>query len=143
MNFAGRLKYYLIGFGLGCVIVWATLYRNNDRPSWLPEGRILEFLAKTEIIVSDELKCKLECNSISLDFLNEAFFKSAKVNFKESATKRKPCPEYFITSTLPNNQSITVYIENCELCEGCSKEGTAELMNFEIENTSKNCNCGD
>ncbi|MCB9173426.1 MAG: hypothetical protein H6589_02360 [Flavobacteriales bacterium] len=143
MNFVGRLKYYLIGFGLGCVIVWATLYRNSDRPSWLPEGRILEFLEKTEIKISDELKCKLECNSIPLDFLNAKFFKNANVDFKQSATQRKPCPEYHITSTLPNKQTIVVYIENCELCEGCSKEGTAELRNFELTNAKENCNCGD
>lgn len=143
MNFTGRLKYYLIGFGLGCIIVWATLYRNNDRPSWLPEGRILEFLAKTEIIINDDLKCKLECNAIPLDFLNETFFKNATVDFKQSATQRKPCPEYYITSTLPNKQTIIVYIENCELCEGCSKEGTAELRNFVLENSSTNCECGN
>lgn len=143
MNFKNRLKYYLIGFGLGCVIVWVTLIRNNDRPSWLPEGRILEFLAKTEINVSDELKCKLECNFIPLDFLNKSFFDKAKVNFKESATQRKPCPEYKITSTLANNQTIIVYIENCELCENCTQEGTATLRNFEIENASTTCECGD
>ena len=141
MNFKDRLKYYLLGFGLGCVIVWATLYRNNDRPSWLPEGRILEFLAKTDIIVSDDLKCKLNCNAIPVDFLNAAFFKTAKVNFEESATQRKPCPEYKIISTLSNNQTITVYIENCELCEGCSKEGTAELRSFEVENIKAICDC--
>ncbi len=143
MNFTGRLKYYLIGFGLGCVIVWATLYRNNDRPSWLPEGRILEFLAKTEIIINDDLKCKLECNAIPVDFLNETFFKNATVDFKQSATQRKPCPEYQITSTLPNKQTIIVYIENCELCEGCSKEGSAGLRNFVLENSSTNCECGN
>ena len=141
MNFAGRLKYYLIGFGLGCVIVWAILYRNNNKPSWLPEGRILEFLAKTEVIINDDMKCKLECNSIPTDFLNETFFKHAKVNFEESATQRKPCPEYKITSTLPNNQKITVYIENCELCEGCEKEGTAELRRFEINSPLIDCSC--
>lgn len=126
---------------MGCLIVWATLVRNSDRPSWLPEGRILEFLAKTDISISDELKCKLTCNSIPTDFLNKAFFEAAKVNFKESATLRKPCPEYKITSTLANNQSITVYIENCELCENCAEEGTATLRNFEIENSITKCDC--
>jgi hypothetical protein len=143
LNFKNRLKYYLIGFGLGCVIVWATLIRNNDRPSWLPEGRILEFLAKTDIIINDNIKCKLDCNAIPVDFLNEVFFKTAKVNFKESATQRKPCSEYKITSTLANKQTITVYIENCELCEGCSKEGTATLRNFEVSGTLKECNCSE
>lgn len=143
MNFKNRLKYYLLGFGLGCVIVWATLYRNSDRPSWLPQGRILEFLEKADIQISDELKCKLECNAIPLDFMNKAFFKAAKVDFKQSSTQRKPCPEYYITSTLPNKQTIIVYIENCELCEGCSKEGTAELRSFEIENSIVNCECED
>lgn len=141
MSFLGRLKYYLIGFGLGCIVVWATLYRNNDRPSWLPEGRILEFLAKTEVIINNDLKCKLECNNIPLDFLNETFFQNASVDFKQSATQRKPCPEYHITSKLPNEQTIIVYIENCELCENCSQEETAILRSFEITPSVKNCEC--
>lgn len=143
MNFAGRLKYYLIGFGLGCVIVWATLYRNSDRPSWLPKGRIVEFLEKTDIIISEQLKCKLACNNIPLDFMNKTFWKEVNVDFEKSATKRKPCPEYYITGTLANNQKIILFIENCELCENCSQEGTAILRNFEIENASTTCECGD
>jgi len=85
----------------------------------------------------------LECNAIPLDFLNKAFFENASVDFKKSATQRKPCPEYHITSTLPNKQTIIVYIENCELCEGCNKEGTAILRNFELENSLTNCECGE
>ncbi|MCC7333412.1 MAG: hypothetical protein IT232_12475 [Flavobacteriales bacterium] len=143
MNFLGRLKYYLLGFGLGCIVVWATLYKDRDRPSWLPQGRILEFLERTTINMGDQVKCKLECHQIPNGFMDKKFWKNASVDFEKSATKRKPCPEYYITGTLENNQKIILYIESCETCENCSQEGSATLRNFELENSSQTCNCGE
>ena len=121
--------YYGFGFGLGCIIVWATLIKDRDRPAWMPEGRIIEFLEDTEVQINDAVKCKLECYSIPIDFMNTDFWASAKVNFKESATERKPCPEYKIYS-----KGIVVYIEVCDV------EEKATLRNVETSD-NKNCNC--
>ncbi|MCO6500108.1 MAG: hypothetical protein J5I47_06985 [Vicingus serpentipes] len=118
---ARRFLFYFIGFGLGCVLVWAMFYRNADRPAWMPEGRVLEFLDETEVAINDKAKCQMECYSISTDFMNAAFWEAAKVNFKESAVERQPCPEYKITSG-----NILIFIEACE------SEKTATLRNVSV-----------
>ena len=112
-GFGKRLFFYLIGFGLGCVLVWAMFYRNRERPAWTPEGRILEFLAKTEIQLNEKSKCQLECYDIDKDLLTSDFWKNGSVKFSESAAKRKPCPEYKIIGELKDGSSIAVYVETC------------------------------
>lgn len=134
-RFFYRLKYYLFGVGLGCIVVWATLLKNrDDRPAWLPEGRVIEFLQHTDIQISDKLKCELKCVDLPTTFMDSTFWANADVDFGKSATKRKPCPEYYISSKTVKGNSIIVYIETCE------KEERASLRSIETGNI-KNCNC--
>ncbi|PJA09424.1 MAG: hypothetical protein COX70_01825 [Flavobacteriales bacterium CG_4_10_14_0_2_um_filter_32_8] len=123
-----------MGFGLGCIIVWATLIKDRERPAWMPEGRVIEYLAKAQILITDEAQWKLDCYAIPSDFMNTDFWSNAKVNFKKSTTDKKPCPEYYISSKLSNETFIIVYIETCEL------ENKASLRNIEVPN-KQNCNC--
>ena len=109
-GFGKRLFYYLVGFGLGCVLVWAMFYRNGDRPAWMPEGRVLEYLETVEVEVSDELKCKLICYGIPENFMNEDFWAKATVDFKASDVEHEPCPEYKITSTTAEGFVLDIYI---------------------------------
>jgi hypothetical protein len=129
-----RLKFYGFGFALGCIVVYFSLIKDRDRPSFMPEGRVIEFLEKANIQINDHAKCKLDCYSISYDFINADFWTTADVNFKESATDRKPCPEYYITGILSDGKDVVVYIETCEL------EERATLRNIELLNHIK-CNC--
>lgn len=143
--FYRRLKFYLIGCGLGCVVVWATLFNKNiDRPSWLPEGRILEFLAKTDITINDDVKCHLNCQNIPIDFLktDTVFWKHAEVDFDKSAVQRKPCPEHYIHSKLSDGREIGIYVENCETCIDCPAEFTASLRGIvNLSDKEKICDC--
>ncbi len=138
-----RLKFYGFGFGLGCVLVWATLYNGRDeRPSWLPEGRVLQFLEEVDISISEELKCELECNNIPVNFMDSTFWANANVDFGESAVKRKPCPEHYIKSKIKDGREIVVYIENCEYCKDCESEGVASLRSFvNLSVKDKVCDC--
>lgn len=135
-GFGRRLFFYLIGFGFGCVMVWAMFYRNSDRPAWMPEGRVVEFLVTVEVEVSDELQCQLECYDIPIDFMDKEFWKKAKVHFKESEVTHKPCPEYKITSTTADGYELEIYIESCETAE------TATLRSFvDLSRKDKSCYC--
>lgn len=135
-----RLKYYGLGFGLGLIVVWATLLKDRDRAAWLPEGRILEFLEEVEMDISDKALCQLNCYKIDTTMFDQTFWEKAKVDFKKSSVKRKPCPEHYIESTLADGRNISLYIENCETCEDCEEERTAQLRAIEIID-SENCNC--
>ncbi|MBL4592797.1 MAG: hypothetical protein JKX68_03155 [Flavobacteriales bacterium] len=137
-----RLKFYGLGFGLGCVLVWATLIKDRDRPSFLPEGRVLEFFEDTDIRISDELKCKLECNNIPVTFMDSTFWANADVNFKESAVNRKPCPEHYVKSIMKDGREIIVSIENCEVCLDCEEDRVAILRSFiNVLDKDKMCDC--
>jgi len=128
---ARRFLFYFIGFGLGCVMVWAMFYRNADRPAWLPKGRVLEFLADMKIEVSEPLRCKLACYGVAENFTKKSFWKTAQVHFKESAIKRQPCPEYKITSS-----GVIVYVELCQ------QEKKATLRNVESQaGNEEKCDC--
>lgn len=136
-----RFKYYGLGFGLGLVLVWATLLKDRDREAWLPEARTIEFLERTDIKVGELAKCQMECFDLPENFMDTTFWKNADIDFTKSATKRKPCPEYFISSTLSNTQQkIVAYIETCEVCENCDK-GTATLKSIELPETETHCDC--
>lgn len=135
-----RLKYYGLGFGLGLVVVWATLLKDRDRASWLPEGRTIEFLEEVDMKYTEKAKCQIACLKLDLSFMNKSFWENAKVNFKKSVVKRKPCPEHYIESKLTDGKSIVLYIENCETCIDCDEERTATLRSIEIIGV-ENCEC--
>jgi len=131
-GFGKRLIYYLFGFGLGCIVVWVTLIKDRNRPAWMPEGRVLESLVEKDISISGKIKCQLECNNISLDFMDSIFWKNAAIDFSKSATKRKPCPEYYIKSKTKNGKIFIVFVENCD--------DDASLRKLELVNQKK-CDC--
>ena len=138
-----RLKFYGLGFALGCVAVWATLYNGREeRSSWLPEGRVLEFLERTEIDISKQLKCQLECEGIPENFMDSTFWANAVVDFEKSDTKRKPCPEHYIESTLKDGRQVAVFVENCETCFDCEGEGVASLRSLDnVLGKKEDCDC--
>lgn len=145
-KFINRLKFYLIGFGLGCVMVWAIFYSGDDaRSSWLPEGRVLEFIEDTELkVINKHIVCVLECNNITISDLDKTFFKNAKVNFSESSTTREPCPEYQIEGKLADERIITLLIETCEprrLSTAEEKEDIATIVNISFEGIKLDCLC--
>jgi len=145
-KFIHRLKYYLIGFGLGCVMVYAIFYTGDDaRSSWLPEGRVLEFIEETELVVTNKyITCTLECNNIALEDFDKTFFQKAKVNFSESATTREPCPEYQIEGKLADGREVILLIETCEprrLSTAEEKEDIATLVNISFEGLKRDCLC--
>jgi len=137
-----RLKYYGFGFALGCIVVYFSLIKDRERPAWMPEGRVLEFLADTEIIISDQLECELNCHNLTVNFMDTTFWKNAIVDFDKSEVDRKPCPEHFIKTTLDDGREFGVFIENCEKCIDCEEEGVATLRSIvNLSEKDKECDC--
>ena len=135
-----RLKYYGLGFGLGLIVVWATLLKDRDRAAWLPEGRILEFLEEVDMEITTKAQCQLDFHKVDTAMFDKTFWENAQVDFKKSAVQRKPCPEHYIKSKLADGRIIALYIENCETCKDCEAERTAFLRSIEVEGT-ENCDC--
>lgn len=83
MKFTQRLKYYLIGFGLGLFLVFLLF---KDRTwSWLPENRVLDFIVDHPILVNKNAYSSLVD---SIDLGKEIFniVLNGSVDFSKSNT---------------------------------------------------------
>ncbi len=86
MKFIHRLKYFLVGFGLGLLLVFFFF---KDRGwDWLPGNRITTFILTNPVNIDENLFSSLQENSISTDFIYE-IIENGSVLFSESNTKEK------------------------------------------------------
>ena len=84
MKFTKRLKYYLIGFGLGLFLVF-FLFKDRSW-DWLPENRVLDFISSHPILVNKDFYN----NSKNKSALAKKIFDlvlSGNVDFSKSQTK--------------------------------------------------------
>lgn len=92
MNFGRRLRYYLIGFGMGLVLCFAIFGQRGC--DWTPGNRVLKQIATSEILVTDSVKCVMKENGISEDDVFK-LLNNGDVVFSESKTHQTP-KEYII-----------------------------------------------
>ncbi len=131
MTFWKRLRTYLIGVGLGLLIVY-VFFKDRDLSGWTPNGRILTTIDSSAVALSDRAKCQLACNNFEEDGWR-AIHQVASVNFSESSTHKEPCPVYQLNSVV-DEQSYRLIWEVCE------KEERVELLSFVKEGVK--CDCG-
>ena len=130
MGFWRRFKLYLIGVGLGLIVVW-IMFSQSDRPSWTPEGRVLLFIDSSHQSFSERALCQLKCLEIDSVRLSE-IQSNAQVDFSESNTRKEPCPVYQLNSTIDNKN----YHLSWEVCEN---DEEAELLGIQLE--GNRCDC--
>lgn len=80
-NIWRRLRYYGIGFSIGCVFVF--FFFQNRGCSWLPSNRVKNAILDRVIVVSETTEEKLEKKGITLDEVIE-LLNDGDVNFKLS-----------------------------------------------------------
>ncbi len=92
MNFLHRFKFFSIGVGLGCLIVYALLIRDRDFPAWLPSDRVLEELAVDSVIIGNGIQLPFADSLLREHILN------SDVLFDESKVRDMACREYQLES---------------------------------------------
>lgn len=92
MNFLHRFKFFAIGVGLGCLVVYGLLIRDRDFPAWLPEDRVLEELAVDSIIIRDGVQLPFADSLLAEHILD------SDVIFDESSVRDMACREYQLES---------------------------------------------
>lgn len=102
MNFLNRLKFYLIGFGLGVFLIYFLF---NDREwDWLPENKVKKFILDNPL----KINLKKDQTAILTNQFSKKIFDliiNGNVNFSESKTKfinKKYVIEYKNSSALFN-----------------------------------------
>ncbi len=91
-SFLHRFKFFAIGVGLGCLIVYGLLIKDRDFPAWLPGDRVLEELAVDSVKIASSIHLPFADSLLSEHIL------SSDVLFDESKVRDMACREYQLDS---------------------------------------------
>ena len=106
-----KIFFYLIGVGLGLLIVKALFGRRDLKCSYFPNDRVLNDIAKKDLIIPPFIECKQECLGVSSERI-EVALAQAKINFKKSNTQLDSCKTYWL-SHITASDTLHLEVENC------------------------------
>lgn len=113
MNFKQRLFRYLIGVGIGCLLVF-VIFPKYDWLGWTPQKRLMEFVREAKWQYSPSGKCSMECNNKTNDDFDQARF-HGKINFEmsdvHSSPKRYQLEHEKMTYQILVNDTLVTLIE--------------------------------
>ena len=135
MKTGPRMRLFLYGFLIGCVLVYFVLLRGRNRSYWFPKNRVKEQVHKSTFVFSEHAKCILLCKNISTEEVSE-ILQNGEVNFSESDTHGVTCPSYALEGKTLNNKYLRVIVTIFE------KDSTAEIttaVNLEVKKDTCKC----
>ncbi len=129
MNFIQRLRFFLIGFVPGLIILFFIIKQNGcSSPN---ELKMLE-LTHQHINVSNKVNCKLKCLG-----MNEALFKVNlrlfKINYSLSTVRQKPYGLYYLQGIDDLENRYEMVAED--------RDTTTFVDDIKLLKFSKKCNC--
>ena len=131
MTFVQRLKFYGIGFGMGCLIVWAMV---GNRSCVTHNEMKMQELVFQPIELSEKAQCKLKC----LHY-NEQLFKIElrhfEVNYDLTSVHADPCGLYYIQ---PQKEFADKYKFNF-VANDC--DSITKILDINITDASLKCDC--
>lgn len=133
MTKARRIQLFIVGFTLGSVMVYFTLFRGKDRDYWLPENRLKDQVSKSRVIFSDHAKCIMQCRGISETEVNHVL-KNGDVNFGESDIHNTPCPSYAFDGKTSGGMNVRIV---CTACDSIAEVTTA----INLDQGKDTCKC--
>jgi len=121
MTFWRRFRLYLLGVGLGLLLVF-IFFGERDWTAWTPQGRVLLAIDSSAQSYSSRVRCQLQC--LELDSVDLASIQDlATVDFSESSPQKKPCPVYRLRSDYAEHQYVLVW-------EVCENDEEVELLSI-------------
>ncbi len=131
MNFLQRLKFYGIGFGLGCLIVYAMV---GNRSCVSTNEMKMQELVFQPFDISEKAECKLKCMKYNGALL-KIEMRNFEVNYDLTKVHAEPCGTYFIQ---PKKEFADKYKFNFVIndCDSVSK-----ILDIDISGTGISCDC--
>ena len=113
MTFRQRLKFYLVGFGMGMLVLIMII---NKRGCKGISTQKMEELSYQKWDISEAMRCKLKCAGFAADSLFLKDVKTCKVNYSADATNAslKPCGNYVLESSAKSVASYTLLVSDCD-----------------------------
>lgn len=133
MNFGNRLKFYMLGIGMGVIISY-MFFGNRGCGAWLPGNRVKAAILDFEWLSSKNLDCQLKTLSLSPDSLIH-FVENSSVNLNKSTTDTDPRvysltnnnnEMFFAVSFTDSTSTISSFgkslIKNTTTCDSITKQ---------------------
>lgn len=130
MTFWRRVRIYLVGFGLGLIMVY-VMFGDRELNTWTPSKRVLTAIDSSSVLISERAKCQMTCLNLQTNDWKE-IQAIAEVNFSESNVDKEPCPIYNLESSWKNEEYLLVW-------KVCEKKEEVELL--AIRKEGKRCAC--
>ena len=129
---ARRVRIYLFGFILGCIIVYSSLIKDRTKEllGWLPSARIITELSQNEIKKSNLTDCKLKCLNLGESFI-PLIFEEGDVDFSRSRPKEKP--RQYLVELKKQNELFEIYIY--------VMDSTTIIKDIIMPEHENSCNC--
>jgi len=143
MGFLNRFSFYFIGILFGCFILYISL-KGREQPisfNYFPNSRVKSHLINTDILISEEALCKVNCMNLDTLLLDQ-YILAGKIDFKKSEIRGYDVKTYYLLNeinkkdiycfkfqtnghklelvdlfiTLPPQSTDQSLFENCENC---------------------------
>lgn len=129
MSFWQRLRFFLIGFIPGCIILIMIV---NKKGCTSPnELKVLE-LSHQQFILGEKAACKLKC-LLMTETEFKADFKNLKVNYDVSDVHKKPYGTYYLKPIDAKNARYEVLVED--------RDTTTYVTDIKLLKTLPYCSC--
>lgn len=92
-----KLKFYLIGFVPGLIIVFFILNKKGASCSgYLPNSRVIAETLSKDFKYAENAKKEMDAYKIDEKFLRDSIITEGKVDFERSQAQKQPCPVYVL-----------------------------------------------
>lgn len=98
MTFFQRFSRFALGLVMGLVLV-TIFFGERELGSWLPEKRIRNSILNGNLTISTDAQTAMDTLNLNSKEL-KTLIQDADVHFKESDTRKKPCPVYLLKTDL-------------------------------------------
>ena len=127
MNFLNRLKYYLIGAGLGTLMVM-SIFKDRNITSWTPKNRVLSEISELPMHLNDRENCLLNCLDLNVDSL-KSIIGAGSVDFSESDVSNEKKRQYQLSFESEKIEGARVEI----------RADSVVLINLHLSSASCDC----
>jgi hypothetical protein len=132
-GFWRRLKFYLVGFGLGMLMV--SIMFKGRAGCKMPATVKLEELQAQEIELTKHVQCRMKCRSISTADVARVLVHGS-INYDKSNVQDQPCGTYAVEGKTNEGKALRIIVADCDTI---SRLVTA--IDLGLEKDEEKCGC--
>jgi hypothetical protein len=88
MNLKQRAARYLLGLGIGCILVF-IMFPSYNWLGWTPNNTLMKQIRESEFVISERGNCYMHCTMTNLEQV-QAMRNSGKIDFNKSDAQANP-----------------------------------------------------